>query len=53
MGDPVYERRYLAQPDGTHNLGEADVTISLGEPHEGFSYKLIAAIIERAQIEAT
>jgi hypothetical protein len=49
--DPIYERRYLAQPDGMHNLGESCLTISLGEPHEGFCYKLIAAIIERAQIE--
>ena len=47
--DPIYERLFLAQPDGRYELGESCLTISLGEPHEGFSYKLIAAIIERAQ----
>ncbi len=45
--DPVYERRYLAQPDGRHELSEPCLTISLGEPYDGFCYKLIAAIIER------
>lgn len=46
--DPVYERRYLARPDGTYEIGECCVTISLGEPHtDGFTYKLIAAVIER------
>jgi len=47
--DPVYERRFLAQPDGVYGIGEACLTISLGEPHEGFGYKLIAAIIERKE----
>jgi len=49
--DPTYERRYLAQRDGVYYLGESCLTVSLGEPHEGFCYKLIAAIIERRQIE--
>lgn len=46
--DPVYERLYLQRPDGEYQVGESCLTISLGEPHEGFAYKLIAAIIERA-----
>jgi hypothetical protein len=45
--DPVYEKRFLALADGRHELGESCLTISLGEPHEGFCYKLIAAIVER------
>lgn len=47
--DPVYERRYLAQKDGTYDLGEAFLTISLGEPNpkDNDCYKLIAAIMER------
>lgn len=45
--DPVYERRYLALPDGTYRLGSAYLTVSLGEPHNGACYKLIAAIIEK------
>ena len=44
--DPQYERRYLAKLDGSYRLGECYLTISLGEPHEGFFYKLIAALIE-------
>ena len=51
--DPIYERRYLALPNGTRHLGECCLTISLGEPFEGYAYKLIAAIMERAQIETT
>lgn len=45
--DPIFERRYLAQPDGEYELGESYLTISLGEPYEGNCYKLVAAIIER------
>ena len=49
--DPVYEQRLLALPDARQQLGEACLTISLGEPFEGYCYKLIAAVIERAQTE--
>jgi len=48
--DPVYEKRYRALPDGRHQLGEACLTISLGEPFEGYCYKLIAAVIERSRV---
>ena len=50
--DPVYERRFLALPDGRHQLGESCLAVSLGEPFESYAYKLIAAIIERAQTES-
>ena len=43
--DPVYERRYLQQSDGEYAVGECFLSISLGEPYQGHSYKLIAAII--------
>ena len=43
--DPEYERAYLARLDGTYDIGECYLTISLGEPYEGYCYKLIAAII--------
>ena len=50
--DPVYESRFLAQPNGDYKLEECCLTISLGEPHtDGFCYKLVAAIIERGQAE--
>jgi hypothetical protein len=45
--DPTYERAYLARPDGDYEIGECFLTVSLGEPHEGACYKLIAAVIER------
>ena len=45
--DPDYEQEYLQRPDGIYRLGECFLTISLGGPHtDGFSYKLIAAIIK-------
>ena len=48
--DPVYERVYRAKPDGYHELGESFLTVSLGEPaDDGYCYKLVAAIIERAR----
>jgi hypothetical protein len=50
--DPEYERAYLAKSNGTYELSEAFLTVSLGEPHSnGYAYKLVAAILERAKIE--
>lgn len=45
--DPVIEREFLLKPDGDYPLQECLVTISLGEPKDGFVYKLIAAVILR------
>jgi len=45
--DPVYERDYLAKPDGDYDIGESFLTISLGEPYNDHCYKLAAAIIQR------
>jgi hypothetical protein len=45
--DPTYEQAYLAMPDGDYTIGESFLTVSLGEPHNGYCYKLIAAIMER------
>lgn len=47
--DPEYELKYLAKPEGVYELGESFLTVSLGEPFEGYVYKLVAAIIERAK----
>ena len=44
--DPVCEQRYKDLDDGDYPIGESYLTISLGEPFEGYSYKLIAAVIE-------
>lgn len=43
--DPVIERKYLALANGTYELGECLVTVSLGEPFNDYCYKLIAAIL--------
>lgn len=45
--DPVFERCYLAKPNGYYALEECFLTVSLGEPLNGVCYKLIAAIIPR------
>lgn len=48
--DPVIERQYLAQPDGTYDIGRCYVTMSLGErADDGYCYKLIAAVITEAR----
>ena len=44
--DPVYERAHLTKLDGSYEIGECYLTISLGEEYDGFCYKLIAAIME-------
>lgn len=43
--DPVVARKYLAKEDGEYEIGECFVTVSLGEPHKGDCYKLVAAVI--------
>jgi hypothetical protein len=43
--DPVIEVAYLAKPNDSYLLGECFVVVSLGEPYEGFAYKLAATVI--------
>ena len=43
--DPGWERTYLAKLNGTYNVGECYLTISLGERYQDACYKLIAAVI--------
>lgn len=45
--DVDIEKKYLAFGDGRYDVGECFLTISLGEPFNGYCYKLIAAVIER------
>lgn len=49
--DPHIEREYLAKQNGVYAIGVCYVTVSLGEPHDDFCYKLVAAVItpERAK----
>ena len=44
--DHDYEYEYVQQPVGFYTIGRCFLTISLGEPYEGYAYKLIAAVIE-------
>ena len=44
--DPIYERAYLARPDGSYEIGESFLAVSLGEPYKDECYKLIAAIFQ-------
>ena len=43
--DPDYEKRYKKLGNGVYAVGDAFLTVSLGEPFHGHAYKLIAAII--------
>jgi len=43
--DPLIERQYLAKDDGEYEVGECYLTVSLGKPHKGDCYKLVAAVI--------
>jgi len=44
--DPEYERKFLRKENGEYQLGECYATISIGEPYNGYCYKLVAAIMD-------
>jgi len=45
--DPVIERAYLLEDHGEYTLTDKALylTVSLGEPFDGYCYKLVAAVI--------
>ena len=43
--DPVIERNYLNQGDGQYDIQHSVLCISLGDPYQGYFYKLIAAVL--------
>lgn len=43
--DPVVERRYLAQPNGSHPIEDAILCISLSGLFHGYAFKLVATMI--------
>ena len=51
--DSAYESRYMRRVSGTYRIGESYLTVSLGEPYQGYAYKLIAAIIELTDPRST
>jgi hypothetical protein len=50
--DPIVEKMYLAKNDGEYEIGECFITVSLGEPHEGYCYKLVATVITPDVVES-
>ncbi|CCH28728.1 hypothetical protein ABZ816_27390 [Actinosynnema sp. NPDC047251] len=48
--DPVHEEKFRANGLGNHQLSESFLTVSLGEEFEGDFYKLVAAIVERTDV---
>jgi Dual OB-containing domain len=49
--DPAYEREFLSKPNGNYELEKSLLTVSLGEPYDGYYYILIAAIIRPGDAE--
>ncbi len=47
---PKIEREYLKKSNGVYSLQSKNIymSISIGEPYEGYCYKLVAAIITAA-----
>ena len=43
--DPVIECDYLARPDGEYQIARPVLCVSLGDPYEGYFYKLIASVL--------
>jgi putative nucleic acid modification protein with dual OB domain len=50
--DPVIEREYFLRPNGEYPVPQAYLCLSLGELHEGFAYKLVAAVITATRAAA-
>ncbi|MEU5402772.1 hypothetical protein ABZ348_26130 [Streptomyces sp. NPDC005963] len=49
--DPVCEERFRGRGIGRYSLSDSFLTISLSEEFEGYLYKLVAAVIECAEVE--
>jgi hypothetical protein len=43
--DPTIDGSFLSQPEGHYSLGSALLCVSLGEPYNGYAYKLVASVI--------
>ena len=43
--DPVIERKYLDANDGQYTIRNPAICVSLGDPFQGYFYKLIAAVL--------
>ena len=43
--DPFIESHYLQQSDGQYDIAHPVLCLSLGDPFQGYYYKLIAAVL--------
>ena len=43
--DPTIERNYLGQADGQYEIVNPVLCISLGDPYQGYFYKLVAGVL--------
>ena len=43
--DPFVEREYLCKADGQYVINKPVLCVSLGDPYEGYFYKLLAAVL--------
>ena len=43
--DPVIEIKYLSGQDGRYEIPQAVLCVSLGDPFQGYFYKLIASVL--------
>ena len=49
--DPSIEKHFGDKQQGSYRVGDAYLTISLGEPFRGHVYKLVAAVIPTSDTE--
>ncbi len=49
--DPVIEREYLARENGEYPIETAILCLSIGEPYQGYCYKLVAAVITPGRLQ--
>lgn len=43
--DPAIEQKYLGQTDGQYELTKPVLCVSLGDPYQGYFYKLLAGVL--------
>jgi hypothetical protein len=48
--DPVVERQFLAKENGEYPVPTALLCVSIGEPYQGYCYKLVAAVITPSRV---
>lgn len=49
--DPTIERMYLSQADGQYDIAKPVLCVSLGDPYQGYFYKLVAAVLYAERFE--